>query len=154
MAILAAVAKLEAFHALEADGGMFCVEEVLDDLPAPLAVIDALGDLLNLVVSLAELVSGVAGAGIVHDGLEEEGVLEETLDGFDEKRGEVPCMGIRLGKGMGLGKVCGEPRCLWERIEMGERRGMAGNVGCIWGLHMWNLVRVNGCTMDRSDAHH
>ena len=57
---------------------------------------------------------------LLEDGTKEEGVLEEALDRLDEEGGEVPCMGVYRGDGLGVGQVSGEGGGLWEGMEMGE----------------------------------
>ena len=53
-------------------------------------------------------------------------------------------MGIRLGKGMCLSEVCDEGWGLRKRIKMSDSRWVAGDICCIRGFHMGNLL---GCKM-------
>lgn len=62
--------------------------------PAP-AFIDVMRNLFHLDPSLSQvLLVPVCIGRLIDNRSKEEGVLEQALDGFDEKRRDVPCMGM------------------------------------------------------------
>ena len=104
---------LETLHPTEIDGrsdadiertllfgafARFAGQDPLDDLPTPPTLVHAARDGLHLLLCELEVLPvAMVFRRLVDDGAEEERVLEQTLDGLDEQRGEVP----RVGEGRG-----------------------------------------------------
>lgn len=81
-------------------------EDLADDFPSSAFFVDASCDVFHSLFCFDE--SGAVGVGIwgsVDDGTEEEGVLEEALDGFDEERGQIPSVSEGRGKGTCVSEI-------------------------------------------------
>jgi hypothetical protein len=76
---------------------------------------------------------------LVDDGAKEERVLEQTLDGLDEQRGEVPRVGEGRGKGAGVREVCRQRGRLRKGVEVREGVGVPGDVELVGGFQSRDL---------------
>jgi len=66
--------------------------------------------------------------GTVNHGGEEERVLQKSLDGFDEKRREVPCVGEGGGKSPCMFEICIEGWRFLEIVQVFESSWMSCDV--------------------------
>lgn len=70
--------------------------------------------------------------GAINHGGEEEGIFQESLDGFDEKRREVPCVGKRRSKSSGMVEICIEGRRFREVAKVFKSSRMSCDVFFVW----------------------
>ena len=66
--------------------------------------------------------------GAVNNSSEEQGVSQKSLDGFDEKGREVPCVGKRRSESLCMLEICIEGRRLREVVQVFEGSWMSRDV--------------------------
>lgn len=64
---------------------MFSIQDTLDDLPAAATLVNATSNLFDLVAGFTEYFTCLAQFCVFHDRGQQEGVLEETLNGLNEE---------------------------------------------------------------------
>ena len=110
------------------------IEDFLDNFPSPPAFVDAPGNFIHAGLGLDKVrLIGVVIRGTVYDSGEEQRVFHQPLDGLDEKRREIPCVGEGRSESSGMIEIGGEGGRFLEAVEVFE----GGRVPCDVLLIRW-----------------